>query len=701
MPPQPRDTPRPPAGLRASATLAFAALTLGCSDNKLGVVRNPPAVTITAPTPGSQFYEGQNIEFEALVEAYDSDEDVTTIQHRWVTGNETMCEDEPFGNDNYGYCDHVFTVVGLKTVQVTVTDQRGDRAQASVEIEVIDNTPPEIEIISPEEGIWVANDELVVIEALVDDLEEDPQNLGVVLESNLDGVLNETASPDSSGQYQGPITIPTPGQHLITARAEDSYGQSAQDAITINVYEHGPPSADSVRLTPNPAYTADTLFAEVQGWEDLDGFSEAYRYEWYITEAEDTGGIEFQDTSESTEEFPSGKTRKGDLIRVVAYPYNDYGEGDPLSSSTLEVQNSPPTAPSVSIDPISPEPEDDLLCQVDVAAYDDDGDPITYRYAWYRDGSLTPDTTNVIDASLTSNGDVWECVVTPYDGEDAGASASATVSIVDVTPPDPPVFDTPTRYTNAEDVTLEGDCEAGCNLTIYCSDASTSWTDVQTCAVDDTFSYTDVFTRGDTTSCYAECEDTSGNLSNPSSTVNFEVCDPEDTYEDNAGYGDSGASAITGFGTLADTGTTTVTIEGNILGTDSTDWYAVSTSDDVAADRSAGLDYYRFQVQMLSGSATYEISVFKGGYAAGNEECSTSSGITEYEDRVTDDGFEADDTTPHSHTIPSETRACGNGSSTSNDCEDMSNDYYIKVERRSSTVSSCQGYELEITNGVW
>ena len=376
MPPQPRDTPRPPAGLRASATLAFAALTLGCSDNKLGVVRNPPAVTITAPTPGSQFYEGQNIEFEALVEAYDSDEDVTTIEHRWVTGNETMCEDEPFGNDNYGYCDHVFSVVGLKTVQVTVTDQRGDRAQASVEVEIIDNTPPEIEIISPEDGIWVANDELVVIEALVDDLEEDPQNLGVVLESNLDGVLNETVSPDSSGQYQGAITIPSPGQHLITARAEDSYGQSAQDAITVNVYEHGPPSADSVRLTPNPAYTTDTLFAEVQGWEDLDGFSEAYRYEWFITEAEDTGGVEFQDTSESTEEFPAGKTRKGDLVRVVAYPYNDYGEGDPLSSSTLEIQNAPPSAPSVSIDPTAPEPEDNLRCQVDVASFDDDGDPI-------------------------------------------------------------------------------------------------------------------------------------------------------------------------------------------------------------------------------------------------------------------------------------------------------------------------------------
>ena len=131
------------------------------------------------------------------------------------------------------------------------------------------------------------------------------------------------------------------------------------------------------------------------------------------------------------------------------------------------------------------------------------------------------------------------------------------------------------------------------------------------------------------------------------------------------------------------------------------DWYTVSTSDDVAADRSAGIDYYRFQVQFLDGSATYEMSVYKGGYSSGDEECSTSSAITEYADYVEDDGYYEDDSTRHDHTIPSDTRSCGNSSNATNNCEDMSNTYYIKVERRSSTVSSCQGYELEITNGVW
>lgn len=700
----PRMTHSPLMGLSTPAALALCVAALGCSDQKIGIVSRPPSVTVASPAAGSVFYEGQNIEFQALVEPADSDDDPTAITHRWVAGNETMCEDEPFGADAFGYCDFTFDVVGLKAVQVTATNNAGERATATVEVEIIDNTPPSVEIVAPDEGIFVANDELVVIEALVDDAEEDPQDMVMSITSSLTGLLNDTSRSDSSGNYEGPITIDQAGQHLLTLRAEDSYGQSAQDSITINVYEHGPPSADTVRLTPNPADTNDTIIAEVQGWEDLDGFDEAYRFEWYLTPASssDTGSSgELLDTSESTEEYPSGKTEKGDLIRVVAYPYNDYGEGDPISSATLEIENSAPTAPVVSIDPTAPEPEDDLLCQIDSPSFDDDGDLISYRYAWYQNGSLTSEVTSVVDASVTANGDVWECIVTPFDGEDTGTSASATVSINDVTPPDAPVIDTPTAYTNDDQITLTGDCEAGCTLTLYCSDATTSWTDVQTCASDDTFSYSDTFTRGDTTTCYAECEDVSGNLSNPSNTVSFEVCDPEDTYEDSLGYGDSGANPISGFGTLADDGSTTISIEANILDGDAADWYAISTSDDVSADRSAGYDYYRFQVQMLDGTADYEMTIYKGGYSSGDQECPSSTGITEYSDFVADDGFEENDTTRHNHSIPSDARACGNGSSTRNNCEDMSNTYYIKVERRSSTISSCQGYELEATNGVW
>ena len=52
------------------------------------------------------------------------------------------------------------------------------------------------------------------------------------------------------------------------------------------------------------------------------------------------------------------------------------------------------------------------------------------------------------------------------------------------------------------------------------------------------------------------------------------------------------------------------------------------------------------------------------------------------------------------HVIPADARACGNGAAEYNNCEDNSKEYYIHVFRKTA-VSSCQGYELNITNGVW
>jgi hypothetical protein len=136
-----------------------------------------------------------------------------------------------------------------------------------------------------------------------------------------------------------------------------------------------------------------------------------------------------------------------------------------------------------------------------------------------------------------------------------------------------------------------------------------------------------------------------------------------------------------------------LSLSANILDDDSADWYIISTDDVVADDVAAGVDYYNFEVNIVDGSSTYAMVVYKSGLSTADLECS-SSGYTEYNDYVEDTG-------DGSHAIPSDTRSCGSSDEDMNDCEDMSTDYYIHVFRRSSTVSSCQAYELEITNGVW
>ncbi len=658
---------------------------VACQDKSVSILQEPPAVTVQEPSSGSSFYTGQSILFKALAQTYDGT-DLTDLTHQWVSGNETICLSDAVPADGYATCSWAYSAVGEYTVTVTVTDPRLSSATASVSVNIIENSSPEVTIVAPTPDEVFAVDDLIVFEGETSDAEESSENIFITVSSSEDGDVT-SGYATSSGQFSGGATL-SAGTHLITMLAEDSYGRTAQDTLTIDVFEHGPPSISSVDITPSPATTVDDLTADVQGWADLEGSKERNRYAWYISN--DKGKMEL-DKTQSTAVYTSAKTIKGDLIQVAVTPYNDYGDGETTLSAIVEIVNSAPTVPTVTIEPTSPEPSDSLYCYAS-GSTDADEDSISYSYAWYQNGTVTTITSNVVSDSYTSHGDTWECVVTPSDGEDSGSTGSDYVSINDTESPDAPVIDTPSAYRNDEEVTLTGTCEAGCDLTLYCEDDTTTWSDTQTCDSDSTFAYTTALTAGYTTSCYATCTDDAGNLSGDSNTVTTEVCDPGDEYEDSAGTGDDGANAIDQWSAIADDASSTITIEANILEGDSEDWYKISSSDDVSEDRTQGLDYYNFAVEMIDGSSTYSLYVYKGTYDSTDNECSSSA--TEYSDYMEDQG-------DGSHSVPSEARSCATSSSSYNECEDNSNDYYIQVVRNSSTVSSCQGYELEVTNGVW
>ncbi len=98
------------------------------------------------------------------------------------------------------------------------------------------------------------------------------------------------------------------------------------------------------------------------------------------------------------------------------------------------VINTPPTRPTVSINPVSPKTADDLICLAS-GSLDADGDPITYSYSWYKDAVVQSAlTNNVVGAINTAKGQVWKCVVTPSDGNESGPSAEAQVSIANTSP---------------------------------------------------------------------------------------------------------------------------------------------------------------------------------------------------------------------------------------------------------------------------
>ncbi|MEL6349630.1 MAG: hypothetical protein AAFV53_41385, partial [Myxococcota bacterium] len=525
----------------------------------------------------------------------------------------------------------------------------------------------------------------IVFEAQLSDAEESAEALNVTVTSNVQSGTILEGAPSSAGQFSG-ASVLDPGDHLLTFTATDSYGRTAQDTVSLEIYAHAPPDIDSVTITPTPADTAADLIATVNGWQDPDNSTPRNRYRWF---KEDESGDMVEDINETTATYPSGKTTRGDRYQVEVTPFNEYGDGPTLRSGTVDIINSLPTAPLVLVDPSAPEITESLVCFAS-DSQDADNDTVTYTYSWLVNGADAGILSNVVSPEQTALGDVWECVVTPNDGIADGPSSSDVVTIRDTVAPDAPQLDRPTAYRNEADVTLTGTCEPGCVLTMYCQDDDITWTDTFDCPGGGAFSYETALTAGNTTSCAAECEDEAGNVSDLSSSVQTEVCDPGDEYEDDGDYGDNGDNAIAEWSAIEDDGdlTDTITIEANILSDDEEDWYLISASDDVSEDRSEGIDYFRFAVDMVDGVSTYEMFVYTGSPDAADRECST--GATEYSD------FQEDKV----HSL-SETRACADGSAINNQCEDNSEDYYIQIVRLSDTVSSCQGYELEITNGVW
>lgn len=672
--------------LSASFLVGLSALTVACQDKVLVRVVDPPSVSIQEPSDGSSFYTGETVRFKALVVSNDGTA-FADMTHQWVSGEQTVCLSDSVPDDGYATCDWAFDEAGEHTVSVTVTDPSLNNAVSTISVNIIENAAPSISIVAPADQSIFAVDDLIVFEATVTDAEESTDNLSVSVTAS--GMSGEVVSgmATSAGQFTGAGYVDA-GSHLITMTVTDSFGKTAQDTVTIDVFEHGPPSIDAVGVLPSPAFTVDELSADVQGWADLEGSKPRNRYRWFISD--ETGALQ-EDITESTSTYPAGKTTRGDLIQVEVTPYNSHGDGTAMTSPTIEILNSAPTTPTVSIEPSSPQPADNLYCYA-TDSEDADEDSISYTYEWYQNGKLTALTTNVVESTYTADGDSWECFATPTDGDDDGTPGSDYVTVQDTEAPEAPVIDTPAAYRNDASVTLTGTCEPGCVLTMYCDDGSTTWSDTQTCASDGSFEYTTGLVEGNTTECYADCEDSAGNLSGNSNTIETEVCDPGDEYEDSTGYGDDGANAIDEWSTITDDGSTTITIEANILEDDEEDWYLISSSDDVSEDRSDGLDYYNFGIEMLDGSSTYEIFVYSGSYDTTDQEC--SSGATEYSDSMEDKGEGV-------HSIPSDVRSCASSSSSYNECEDNSTDYYIQVVRLSETVSSCQGYELEVTNGVW
>ena len=97
---------------------------------------------------------------------------------------------------------------------------------------------------------------------------DSPSALAISWELDRDGVLS-SASPSSQGVSQFARDDLSAGLHTLTTRLTDSDGLTADDIRSFRV--DTPPTSPLVSISPDPAYTSDTLVGMASGSTDADG----------------------------------------------------------------------------------------------------------------------------------------------------------------------------------------------------------------------------------------------------------------------------------------------------------------------------------------------------------------------------------------------------------------------------------------------
>ncbi len=182
------------------------------------------------------------------------------------------------------------------------------------------------------------------------------------------------------------------------------------------------PGAPTIEIAPNPATTVDVLHCVIiDEAVDPENDELVYLYEWFIN------GVQVG----SEDHLDHLLAMRGDVVDLSVRASDGVNPPGPAGTDRVIIANAPPILTQIEISPANPSDTDDLVCVITTPAFDPDGDPVSLRYEWFVNGSLSGETDDVIDASETSLNDTWECVVTPSDGISDGTSASAMVQIGD------------------------------------------------------------------------------------------------------------------------------------------------------------------------------------------------------------------------------------------------------------------------------
>lgn len=367
------------------------------------VVNTPPMATVSLPADPAT-----DADLVAAVTSEDADGDTVAFTFAWTRDGaaaSAASDTVPAGETTHG---------DTWTVTVTPNDGESDGEAVTASV-VVANSPPTVESVAVTPVPAYEDSLLVATPFGVDDLDDDAVALTYTW------FVNDTAVQSGEDDTLTGALFDKHDLVRVEVTPNDGYVDGAFAASLDLLVENTVPSGTGVAIVSSSAdgaaYEASTLTCTPAGWADADGDAEGWTYAWTVAGAAVSTAASIDGTLFS----------KNDVVACTATPTDGEASGATLTSSAVSVRNTAPALASATLSTSAPT-ESDTVSVTLGAASDDDGDAVTYAYAWYVDGALVS-TSETLLPSRFVKGDVIQVTVTPFDGTGLGAPVTSASGI--------------------------------------------------------------------------------------------------------------------------------------------------------------------------------------------------------------------------------------------------------------------------------
>jgi hypothetical protein len=394
-----------------------------------------PVASLVDPAEGQRLFAGRPIPVSGLVSDTDASHPVDALTVAWlVDGLPVGTAPRPDGGGEVtGLLDGLSE--GTHRIGLSVEDPAGadDVDERVFTVEPPNDPPSPCAFEHPDEGGTVVLGTSTEIRARVSDPDQPANELVATLTSSVAAQPSPvaTVTPQADGTVRVLTSSLVAGPHLLTLTVTDPAGDTStcQRAVTVS----SPPTLTLTSPTAGQEWPLDTSVVYGLSVSDPEDAPSALT----VRVRTDVDGELFNGPPNAVGQVQVIQAAPAPGPRIISVEVED---SSGLVNSTVRAfrvgpANRLPTAPGISILPSNPRTDQDLVAQLVTPATDADGDSVTYRFAWFKNGSLTPFLAGqTLAAEHTTKGDLWSVTAIPNDGTGDGPLGSASVVVANSAP---------------------------------------------------------------------------------------------------------------------------------------------------------------------------------------------------------------------------------------------------------------------------